>query len=286
MKAGKLILRLIGGLVVGIIVLVLVAWLMIDSLAAAGVEKGASYALGVDTSVEGMSVSLLGGGVKMSGMRVANPEGFDSEHLFRMGRFDLGVKLGSLLSDTIEVQRFIVDGLDVHVEQKLSGSNVGQILSNLKRFDTGDEPPPAETDGKKVRVDRIEIRNVTARFHLLADVAATGPVNVQLDEIVLTDVTSDDAGGVVIGELVSRLVPAILTAILKKAEDIVPGDLLNDLGSRVTVLTETLGPQARQLTQQIHEQAGKQLDEALAAPAKTVGGLLEGVLGPDANAPK
>ena len=93
MSARKIILRVGLGLLVLIVLLVLLGWLMIDSLAEKAVETGAGYALGVETRVDSMNVSLLAGSVTMKDMTVANPEGFDSEHLFHMGNFDLYMRL-------------------------------------------------------------------------------------------------------------------------------------------------------------------------------------------------
>jgi len=70
------LLKLVAAVVLLVVIVAGIAWLYIDSIATTGIEEGATYALGVPTTVEDVSVSLLGGTVKIFGLTVANPEGF------------------------------------------------------------------------------------------------------------------------------------------------------------------------------------------------------------------
>ncbi len=238
----KKLLRILLALVALIVVALTVAVLLIDSIAKAAVEKGASYALGVETTVEELDLSLTRGRLTMDGLRIANPPGFSSSHLMRSGRFDLELRTASIFGQTVELRKFEIDGLDVNIEQKLLGSNVSKVLENLKRFETAGDAD--EAPGKKVRVDRVIVRNVVAHFHLLPALAPAGPITVEVPEIELTGVTSDDAGGVVIGELVRRLIPKLLERIFQQAGGKVPGDFLDDFNTRLDPLIETVAEDA------------------------------------------
>ena len=237
----KKLLRVVAGLVVLVIVVLLVVVLRIDAIAKTGVEKGGTYALGVETSVDELSLSLLRGKLMMKGLKINNPPDFTSDHLMRSGRFDLELVPTSVLGETIELKKFELDGLDVNIEQKITGSNISTILENLKRFDTGEgEETEAKTGGKKIKVDRIVIRNVVVHFHLLPELSPTGPVTVEIPQIELTEVTSDNASGVVVGELVRKIIPAIIEAILKDSKGKVPTDFLSTLDKQVVDLGAVL----------------------------------------------
>ncbi|MHC4294700.1 MAG: DUF748 domain-containing protein [Planctomycetota bacterium] len=247
----KKLLRTVIALIVLLVVLVAAGSLAIDSLARAGLESGATYAMGVETSVEELDLGILSGRLAIGGLRFANPEGFSSEHLMRSGQFELEMRPGSVFQETVELNRFELDSLDVNIEQRAAGSNVAKVIDNLKRFGgDGTKGEPKDKEGKKVKVDRISIKNVVAHFHLLPELAPGGPITVEIPEIVLTDVTSDNAGGVAVARLVSRIVPAILAAIIRQAPDTVDADFLQGLDTQVAELTETLGEQAQKLTAQ------------------------------------
>ena len=103
----------------------------IDSLAETALEEGGTYAMGVPTQVDSVSVSLMGGTLGINGMTIANPEGFASENLMNFNEFGVGVETGSLFEDVIVVPEIKMDGLVVNLEKRKDGkSNVDIITEN------------------------------------------------------------------------------------------------------------------------------------------------------------
>ena len=279
----KWLLRIVVALVVLLIVVVVVGLFVIDGLAKAGLEKGATYALGVETRAEDLSLSLLGGSLRIDGLRVANPPGFTDEELLRSGRFELALRPASVFTDTIELEKFELDGLTLAIEQKASGSNVSKIMDNLKKFDTdkGKEADKPESEGKKVKVDRIVIRDIVAKFRLVPGLSAAGPLTVKVPEIVLTDVSSEDGRGVVVAELVRRILPAVLKAVFEQGRGVIPGDFLDGLDTQLTGLAEGTARTAEQAL----DRAKGELDKVIGGEgAKAVGDALKGIIGGDKKA--
>lgn len=253
----KTLARVVFGILFLIVVMVVIMLSMIDSIAKSAVEEGASYALQVDTRLDKMNVRLLNGQITMNGLHISNPEGFTTSHLMRSGRFDLTVRPGSLLSDTVEVSRFEIDGLDLNIEQKLTSSNIGKILDNLKRFNRGKKDIKKEGEGKKIKADMIVIKNVVAHFHLPMNLLPSGPVTVKVPEIKLENVSSDNAEGVIISELVARIIPAILVAVIEQSSGVVPADFLKGLDTQVTEVAKAVGTQVDAIQKQLEQQIKK-----------------------------
>ncbi len=279
----KIILRIILGFVLVMILAVVAVVLGIDPIAKSGVEKGASYALGVKTTVNSVDVRLLDGQVIMDDLNISNPEGFTSVHLVHTGQLDVQVDLGSFFSEAVEVRKFELDGLEMHIEQKLGTSNVSQVMDNIKRLskDKDKDKQTSEGPSKQVKVKRILIKNVVAHFHLLA-----GPgVKVEIPTIELKDVSSDNTGGVA-GQLASQIFQAVLEAVLQSAEGIVPADFLKELDKEVLELGGQAIEQAKEaagkMKEALEESGG--LDESLKEAGKAVeeglGELGEGLFGP------
>ena len=252
---GKL-LKLLGVVVLIVVILCVAALFWIDELVEAGLTKGASYALEVETSVDEVDLSLLGGTLAVSGMKIGNPEGFDTSHFMKMANFNVAVEPMSVFRDTIILDTLEIDGLDLNIEQKLTGSNVAKLIESLKRFESDDEKEPAEVEaeGKKVRLNVVRITNVTANFHLLSAVEVTVPIK----ELELTDITSEDSGGLVMSQLMARLAPAIIAAVLEEAEEAgtVPGGFLKDLDGRLDELAEALGGDVGDLLKRVQKDVG------------------------------
>ena len=263
----KKLLKIVVAIVVLVVVAAAIGWFYIDSLAKTAIETGATYALGVKTTVDSVSLGLVAGTARIDGLTVANPEGYKTPHLVKTGRFDLTVRPGSLLEDTVEINRFVLDGLDLHIEQKLgAGTNVAKILDHLKTpGDAEPEKKPAE-GGKKVKVDRIVIRNVVAHVQVLPIGGQASTLDVKIPEIIMDDVTSDNAQGIAVSELTRRLMPAILAAVVDKGKGIIPDADLKKLGDGVVSATKALGEGAGKLVNQVGKGAGKLLEGIFKKP--------------------
>ena len=273
-------------LVVVLVLLVLVAggvlWYYIDAIAKTGVEQGATYALGVPTTLGSADVGLLGGTLRLNDLTVANPAGFKTPHLLAVRQFDLAVVTNTLMQDTIQINRFELDGVDLHIEQKAGATNMDRVLEHIKTKAGGGEPgepDEAESGGKKVVVDRIVVRNVTAHVQVLPIGGDATTLDVEVPEIILEDVASDDAQGVAVAELTRRLLPAILTAVITKGRGTIPDVDLDRLAGNVGDTTRALGEKARGLVEQVGKDAGGLMDKIF-KPTKGEGGLLDDLLKP------
>ncbi len=283
----KKALKILIGVVVVIAIVLAVAWFYIDSIAKAAVERGATYALGVDTRVDSMSLSLLKGTLRMDGLIVSNPAGFKTPHLMKSGRFDVAIVLSSLMKDTVEISRFELDGLNMSIEQRLgAGTNVSVILNNVKTpGGAGKEEEKAKAEGgRKVKIDRIVIRNVVAHIQVLPLGGKASTLDVRVPEIIMNGVTSDNTQGIAVSELVRRLLPAILAAVVEKGKGILPDGDLKELSGDVAAATQAVGQGAAKLVEKIGGDAGKQLEGLFKRPGE--GGDKPGLLDALKKAPE
>jgi len=273
--------RVVLGVLVVLVVLVVVAMSMIDTLARRGVESGASYALGVETTVDDLDLSLLGGALRMEGLKISNPQGYQSPHMMKSGRFDLAVRIGSLFGETVELPRFELDGLDVNIEQRLTTNNVSEILENLKRFES--KPPAEKKPGKRVKIDRVLIKNVVANVQV-AGAGQAGRVSVEIPTIELENVSSDKPGGILVSELTARLVMAVMAAVVEKGGDIIPADTLEAISGGVSGLATAIGGQAADLARQAADSAVGAIKEQAEKTRQTLKEGLGDLLGREEQA--
>ena len=263
-----------GGLVILGVVAVVVVFVSIDAIARAAIERGATYALGVQTTLDSADIGILSGQFRMKGLDVANPDGFTSDTFFRLGEGFVAVTLGSLRQDTVELPTLSLAGVQMNLEKKGSSSNFGVITDNLKRFessDTGQSGDPAEP-GKSFVIREIVITDINVTVDLLPIGGTLNRIEVPIEQVRLTDVGND---GLTTAEMTALVIKAIMAAVVANAGDL-PADLVNDLGGALgnLVSLKDLGITQTVDIKELKEaqDVAKSVDDAI----KSLGGLFGG----------
>jgi hypothetical protein len=247
------------GVLVGLALAVL-AW-RIDAVAERLVEEQGSRALGVSTGVAFARVGFLPPGVRLSELSIANPPGFGSGPFLALDHLALATDLGSLVTETVVVPRLEASGVEISLERTLTQSNYGKILDQLRR---GAPPAPEPDDGgRRLRVDEIVVRDVTARVRLGVGSVSARELEVRIPEIRLRG-TGEGAARSVAAQVARALVVGVLERVAR--EDALPVELAADLrGSLRGLAASSLGD-GESLTESAREaarDAGRTLRERL-----------------------
>ncbi len=221
-----------GALVVVLVGIVVIVFMSIDSIAKTAIVRGSTYALGVQTTLGSADIGILSGEFTMKGLKVANPEGFESDFFLHLDEGFLAVSLGSLRQDTVEVPTLALTGIDINLEKRSGKANYKIITDNLKRFestDSGDDGAQADAGkpGKKFVVHEIIIRDLNVKV----DFGLTR-MEIPIEEVRMTEVGSES---MTTAELTNRVIKMILAAIVKNGAQL-PADLVNDLGGALAEL--------------------------------------------------
>lgn len=268
---------------IGLVVLALVlAWVYVDSLTERGVERGATYALGVPTTLDSADVGVLTGSVELAGLEVSNPDGFEADHFLKLDDADMDVSLGSLMEDTVEVPSLVLEGIDLRLERTLEGANYNVILDNLSRFESG-EKEEADPSDKKFVIRTIEVRNVRVHVDAVPVGGAIGDLTtaeVTVDEVVLRDVGT--AGEPMsIAEITTVVLKAVLASAVEVGGGVLPDDVLSDIGDQLASLLdlEAMGVGGIEELGEAIEGVGDTIEEAgdaIRDAGEELGGLLGG----------
>ncbi len=273
----KKILRVLIVLLVLVVVALGIGVVFIDRAVAAAVEKGGTYALGVETELGSADVGL--GSFGMKKLSIANPPGFSNEHFVELESAKLEVQTDTILSDQIVAPLFEVRSVAVDIDRNKGGTNYGVILKNLERFESK-EPKPEEQPGpsKTVLLQKVRIYDVTATVKFLPMGGEATRFTVQIPEIAVDDL---DSSGMTAAEIASLLVRTILTSVLEAGKGILPADLLQDLGGQLenvgSVALEITGEVLKGVTEGLGE-AGKGLGEAAEETVEKASETLKDIL--------
>lgn len=224
--AGALLLLVVGGLI-GVVA-------YSGSLIKLGVEQGGTQAMKTETTLGSAGLSIFAGQVSLANLNVRNPEGFKDEFVFSVGETSVKTNLGSLMSDTIEVEHIRIASPYVSLEVSRDGTNLGALLGNLETSrQEADQPapPPAETEekptetkeqGPGVQLVVRELKITDAKVKLTQTVFGESGLELTLPELKLTDVgTKQDPASM--ARLMQEVVAAIMAGII--ASDDLPPEI-------------------------------------------------------------
>ncbi len=231
----KRLIKLAVVLVVLLILLIGGVVFYIDKAAKTLIERGGTYALGVETTVDSADVRLLAGDFRMQGFAVANPEGFDADHFLSLDNAGVDLDIGSLRADTIELPTLFLTGLAMAIEREGGKANYSVILDNLKSLESGEEDDAAEGPSKKFVIHEIVLRDNVVTVEVLPLGGELSTVAVSIAEIRLEEIGSDSDTGVVISDLMNLIVQAVLTSVLESGIDL-PKELFDDLSGQLAQL--------------------------------------------------
>ncbi len=287
----KRLLKLVAVLVILLVIGVVAAFFFIDRLAKTAVERGSTYALGVETTLESADVRIFKGEFDMGALHVSNPEGFKTPHFLTLDDGGVAVTLGSLREEIIELPTLHLTGIDINLEKQAGKSNYKVILENLKRLSEG-KPADAESKTRYI-VREVSMRDINVHVDVLPIGGEATRLHLDIPEITLTDVGSDTGKGVLMSELSGIIVKALFAAILQKGGDLLPGDLTGELGNALAAVGDLGSFGAKVADELLHgvgeglggliegaggigEGAGKAIDEGLKGIGQGLGGLLGG----------
>ncbi|MFP4156001.1 MAG: hypothetical protein ACLFU4_00105 [Opitutales bacterium] len=130
-----------------------------------GIESVGPRVTQTSVALDSVNLSPLSGSGSLKGLIIGNPEGFDGDHLFKLGQIDVSVDQNSIFSDTVIIKKIHILAPDISYEKTLSSSNIKELQNNIEAF-TGPkaEAPadaPADAPSKKLVIKELIIEDGT-----------------------------------------------------------------------------------------------------------------------------
>lgn len=230
MKTGKKILTtLLMVVLVLLVAVVILTRVFGDRVLKIGIETGAEKALKVGVRLDNINLSILGGTLDLSKLEVDNPQGYQNPTLLTLGHTYAALNIKSLLSDTVEIEKIQLDDVSLTMEQKGLTNNLQEILKNLP---TSDAPAqPGAKPSKNLKIKELQINGVAVKVKLLPIPGRGDTVTLKLSPITLTNLGNNEK--INVAQLTGVILKAIAGGIMEQGKDLLPTDMLNDLGKGV-----------------------------------------------------
>ncbi|GJM13755.1 MAG: hypothetical protein DHS20C12_21580 [Pseudohongiella sp.] len=220
----------------------------LDSIVKSGIEVVGSSVLGTTVSVDSVSISPLSGQGSISGLRVANPEGFDSPYAFELDSILVNVDVNSILTDAAEIESITIMQPTITYETKITTDNIRTLLANLPEGDA----PANEAEAADDAAGQLIIRDFRMLGSQLNFVSAIASAPLTLADIEIQNIGAEGGSAstanairVVLQEIVQTILSSDLPT-LDLLRDSVEGRI-EDGAQRVEEAVEDLGGRLRNI---------------------------------------
>lgn len=220
--------RVLVGVAVFVAVLLLVLQYALGPIVKTTAEQLGPKVLGTRVDVTNAHMRILSGLVKMEGVVVGPPEGFDA-NVFEMQNLRVDLDTASLLGgadDPIVIRDITIEGPFVTYELKGIRDNLHKLLSNLGADDE-DEPKEEKKEkaekgpGRKVVIEHFLFKDAKVRVAVAGGKGAVVP----LPDIELKDIGRSSGGATALdatGQILRQITVGTVVAVK---------DVLADLGA-------------------------------------------------------
>lgn len=225
----KVILKLIVALAIIGVVGFFVLLTNLNTLITNAVNTAGPMIMKVDVFLEESKVSLLSGSGELKKLKVGNPYGFKTEHLFNLDNIAIELNPSSLASDTAHIKKVHIDGPHVIFEGDPLKNNIKSLIDGLsddspsapEEEQESDEDEKAPAKEQKIIIDHLVIENVKLGVsHPLLQGKA---LNVTLPRIELRDLGKEEGGATpadVVKSIMKEFYRVVLPAIQNTLGDV------------------------------------------------------------------
>ena len=256
-------LKIIGIIVVILIIAVFAIILNLGKIVKTGINTVVPQVTKCEAHVEDVDFNVFGGKFEIKNLVIKNPEGYKTDQAFSLGHIFVNVKMGSLMSDVIEIDQVLIDAPEITYEVGLGNSNLNTILENVNSSlpssdsdeEKKDEPKKEEKkDGKKVIINLVKVTN--GKIGVSAKIAGGMEAPIVLPDIEIKDLGKKEGGISMVQAAAITLKTTLLSIfdVLKSS-----GKLLLDgakaIGEGITEGIKSLGEGAKEGVKSLGEGA-------------------------------
>ena len=194
---------LFGIIVIGSIAALILS-LSIDSMVQSGLQSTTAEVLNTSVDVEEVSISLLNGSGTIKGFTIHNPESFSDKPAARLQQISIKIKVSSLLSDTVIVEKIRVQKPELFYEQKATGNNFDALTGNMGA---------SSSSGTNLIVDYLLVEN--GQVTLTADIGTQKSVIAEFSEIEMEGIGR--SGNNTMEQTIQQILKPVLEKALQEA---------------------------------------------------------------------
>ena len=208
----------------------------------------ATKTLNVEVSVSDAELSIMSGKLVLQNLSIGNPPVYRHDKLLVLKNTEIEIEAKSLLSDVVNIRQITIDHVDVIIEQhSVSENNLHDVLQAASEI---------TDEWKKLRIDHLEISDITVKVDLMTNSGPTEPVTLVLSPIRMTNLGRDNKMDV--SALLKEIIFAIADSVVEEGIGVLPKDII---GTMTSTLSKTINLGTRIIEGK--EDIGREITEGL-----------------------
>jgi len=217
-KALKIL--MIGAVAVALIVAIGVTLVgsNINRIVKAVVQDAGTKVTGTAVALDRADISLRQGMGSLFGLSIANPATYSADNAFELGEVTVDLEITSLGSNEIVLERVVVDGAQVNVEEVDGRTNLQELLDRLQSYAGAEGTENADADTPRLVIKEFRFTNAKAT---LTTKRLSKTVTIPIPELMLTDigrkgtgVTAAEAGKQILQPLIKKVLEGSQRSVL------------------------------------------------------------------------
>jgi uncharacterized protein involved in outer membrane biogenesis len=235
--------KVIGALALGLIaILAIVSYLFLsnlDSIVKGVIEDVGTEVTGTAVTLSGVNINLTTGDGTLSGLTIANPEGYQSDYALRLDTIAVGVSPMSLTGPVIVITQIKIDGAKLIAEQRGQTTNLSDLLKNMAQpGDHSEEEPEPQSSEPSTN----DVRLMMEKFDFINTEATVISEYTEQKTIKISDIRRTNIGNKDTGLTPEELAQKLLGSVVSQVQDAV-GKYLGKIAADAAEakLTEKLG---------------------------------------------
>jgi uncharacterized protein involved in outer membrane biogenesis len=227
-KKSKILSIILLAILIVIAAIVIAVNLFADRAVRVGIESVAAKALNIGIAVDNVDLSIIRGKLVLQNLSIVNPPVYQNDELLILKNAEIEVEAKSLLSDVVNIKQIRINDVDVIIEQhSVSENNLQDIVQAVSE---------STFEGKKLRVDNLEISDISVKVDLMPNSEQAEPATLMLSPIRMAHLGYDnqlDTAG-----LLKEIIYAIADSIVEEGISVLPMDILGTMSSTLNKTIE------------------------------------------------
>ncbi|MEX2602236.1 MAG: hypothetical protein WD355_11335 [Balneolaceae bacterium] len=205
--------------IIGLLLLIgtgfLILTLTIDSIVKSNIETIGTEMAGTPVTVDAVSISPFSGSGTISGFRIANPDGYQTDYALQVDDFQIELDIFTLWSDVITIHEIRINNPVLYVEQQLPGNNLRTLMNHFNDV-AGSEPGSFG----EIQIDYFLLQG--GSVDLYTEIGGERSARVEMSEIEIRDLGrggGEQYAEEVINEIAERVVQQALQAATRSGAE-------------------------------------------------------------------
>ena len=142
--------RIIFLVVLVLIIVGVIVYMNLNRVVRKAVEVAATRSLNLGTTLDGASLSLMGGSLSLKQLEIASPRGYPAPRFLTLQEAAVQVEYGQLRKTPIHVASVVLDKPRLVIEQQGGKFNLQAVMDQL---------PPSESEPMELVIDQLQVKD-------------------------------------------------------------------------------------------------------------------------------